>query len=170
MSNAPWWKGKNGEWYVVIQIILFLLVLLGPRNGLGLPPWTFPYKQFGPISGGLLVLLVGGVLIVFGGMLFITAVFRLGTNLTAVPYPKDGGTLVETGPYRFVRHPIYCGLVFVSFGYAIWAHGWLTIGYAIILLIFFDIKSRQEEKWLSAKYPDYAAYQKRVRKLIPFIY
>jgi protein-S-isoprenylcysteine O-methyltransferase Ste14 len=39
-----------------------------------------------------------------------------------------------------------------------------------VLLIFFDIKSRREEKWLQDKYSNYTAYQKRVRKLIPFIY
>jgi protein-S-isoprenylcysteine O-methyltransferase Ste14 len=48
--------------------------------------------------------------------------------------------------------------------------GWLTIGYAIILLVFFDIKSRREERWLSEKFSGYAAYQKRVRKLIPLLY
>jgi len=36
--------------------------------------------------------------------------------------------------------------------------------------VFLDVKSRREEKWLSDKFSTYAAYKKRVRKLIPFIY
>ena len=40
----------------------------------------------------------------------------------------------------------------------------LTI-YAMLLFIFFDIKSRREERWLARKFPDYAGYQQRVRKL-----
>jgi len=105
-----------------------------------------------------------------GGLLAVAGIFGLGANLTALPYPKDEATLVETGPYRLVRHPIYSGVILMAFGWALWVHGWLTIGYAIILFVFFDVKSRREEQWLKGKFPDYAAYQKRVRKLIPFVY
>lgn len=40
----------------------------------------------------------------------------------------------------------------------------------LILFAFFDLKSRREEHWLSAKYPDYEAYRRRTCKLIPFVY
>ena len=39
-----------------------------------------------------------------------------------------------------------------------------------ILFLFFDVKSHREEKWLASKYADYGHYQKRTRKLIPFLY
>ena len=105
-----------------------------------------------------------------GFLLAMAGVLGLGSNLTAVPYPKDNATLVETGPFYIVRHPIYCGLILMAFGWGLWVHGWLTIGYAALLFIFFDIKSRREEQWLTEKYSGYGAYQKRVRKLIPFVY
>jgi protein-S-isoprenylcysteine O-methyltransferase Ste14 len=162
VSQAHWWKGTRGEWYVVTQIALILLVLFGPRNLPGWPIWISPFTWLGSIGGG--VVLLAGIL------LFMAAIFRLGSNLTAVPYPKDQGTLVETGPYRLVRHPIYCGILLIAIGWAFLIHGWLTLGYAVIMLVFFDIKSRREERWLKEKYLDYSAYQKRVKKLIPFIY
>jgi protein-S-isoprenylcysteine O-methyltransferase Ste14 len=161
-SNIPWWKGPRGEWYVVIQVILFGLVIFGPRTLSGWPAWTYPFTLLGSI--------IGGVLIAAGGFLIMAGIFKLGVNLTAVPYPKEQATLVETGPYQIVRHPIYSGGIFMAFGWALWIHGWLTIVYAAILLIFFDIKSRREEGWLKEKFAGYAGYQKRVRKLIPFIY
>ncbi len=161
-SQTPWWKGSRGEWYVVAQGGLFLLVALGPRTWPGLPAWTAPYTWLGSVAGGALV--------VAGSLLALAAVVGLGNNLTAVPYPKDDATLVDTGPYQLVRHPIYSGLVFVALGWGLWVHGWLTIGYAVLLFVFFDIKSRREEQWLTEKFPGYAAYQKRVRKLIPFVY
>ena len=89
------------------------------------------------------------------GLLIFTGVFSLGANLTAVPYPKEQASLVETGPYRFVRHPMYCGGIFMAFGWAFWVHGWLTLGYALVLLVFFDLKSRLEEKWLEDKFSGY---------------
>ena len=162
MSKIPWWKGTHGEWYVVAQAALIVLVFFGPRNLPAWPIWTPPFTWLGSIGGGSLLLA--------GILLLAVAIFRLGSNLTAVPYPKDEGTLIETGPYRLVRHPMYCGGILISLGWAFLVHGWLTLGYAIIMLVFFDFKSRREEEWLKARFPDYGEYQKRVRKLIPFVY
>ena len=162
MPQPPWWKGSRGEWYVIAQFVFFALVIFGPRTWSGSPAWTSPYAELGSIGGGILLLM--------GGLLAVAGIFGLGANLTPLPYPKDQATLVETGPYRLVRHPIYSGAILMAFGWALWVHGWLTIGYAIILFVFFDVKSRREEQWLKAKFPGYVAYQKRVRKLIPFVY
>jgi protein-S-isoprenylcysteine O-methyltransferase Ste14 len=162
MTNSPWWKGRRGEWYVIVQVGLFGLVVLGPRSTSGMPEWMSPLTQIGTVGGAILVLA--------GGLLVLGGVLRLGSNLTAVPYPKDEATLVETGPYQIVRHPIYSGLIVAAFGWALWVHGSLTLIYALILLVYFDVKSRREEQWLKDKFPGYGAYQKRVRKLIPFVY
>lgn len=162
ISQSRWWKGAHGEWYVVTQIALIVLVFFGPHTYPEWPSWIAPFTWLGSI--------VGTILLPAGILLLIVATFRLGSNLTPVPYPKDEGTLIETGPYRLVRHPMYCGGILISFGWAFLAHGWLTLGYAIMMLVFFDIKSRREEQWLKEKFPNYGAYQKHVRKLIPFIY
>lgn len=158
----PWWQGKQGEWYVAVQFLIFALVFFGPRNvgpGSGWPaPW-------GPASMAL-----GAALGLVGGGLSLWGVLSLGRNLTAVPAPKDDAELVETGAYQLVRHPIYSGIILGAFGWALLVNGELTLLYAFILLLFFDIKSRREERWLQAKYDGYSAYQTRVRKLIPFLY
>lgn len=49
---------------------------------------------------------------------------------------------------------------------ALWIRGWLTLVYAVLLAILFDLKSRREERWLVAKFLDYETYRKRVPKLI----
>ena len=162
MTKIAWWKGTHGEWFVVGQIALILLVFFGPRTYPGWPAWTTAFTWLGSIGGG--IILPAGII------LLAVAIFRLGSNLTAVPYPKDEGTLIETGPYRLVRHPMYCGGILISLGWAFLVHGWLTLGYAIMILVFFDVKSRREEEWLKAKFSGYGRYQKRVHKLIPFIY
>jgi protein-S-isoprenylcysteine O-methyltransferase Ste14 len=162
MAQTPWWKGKLGEWYVVAQFVLIVLIFCGPRNFIRWPIWNSSFTSLSQI--------VGCILLPTGIILIILATLRMGPNLTAVPYPKEQGTLIETGPYRLVRHPMYCGLILIAFAWALLVHGWLTIGYAIIMLIFFDIKSRREEQWLKDKFSSYGEYQKRVRKLIPFVY
>jgi protein-S-isoprenylcysteine O-methyltransferase Ste14 len=162
MSRSPWWKGAKGEWYVVAQIPLIAVAFFGPRTLPGWPAWTPPFTWLASIAG--IIFMATGVLLV------MLAVFRLGSSLTAVPYPKENGSLVETGPYRLVRHPIYSGLILMVFGWAFFVHGWLTLVYAAVIFIFFDLKSRREEEWLKARFPGYMEYQKRVRKLIPFVY
>ena len=161
-SRIPWWKGARGEWYVVGQAILAVLVVFGPRTGVGWTAWVRPYSQISAVAGIALFLI--------GGLLFAAGVFRLGPNLTPVPFPRPEATLVETGPYGLVRHPMYSGAVMAALGWALVVHGWLTIGYAIALILFFDVKSRQEENWLRGKFAGYESYQRRVRKLIPYIY
>jgi protein-S-isoprenylcysteine O-methyltransferase Ste14 len=161
--SAPWWKNTRGEWYVVTQGFLFALVALGPHTAPGLPEWTAPWARVASV--------VGLALMLAGGTLAVAGLLGLGRdNLTALPYPRDESTLVVTGPYRLVRNPIYSGLIFGAFGYALWVNGWLTLAYALLLFVFFDVKSRKEERWLTEKFPDYPAYQQRVRKLIPWVY
>jgi len=158
--RQPWWKGRRGEWYVGLQFALFALVVFGPRGAA--IAWPAPLAAIAQPAGIALILA--------GALLATAAVLKLGRNLTPLPHPKDDSTLVETGIYGWVRHPIYCGLILAAFGWACVVQGWLTLLWALVLLVFFDIKSRREEAWLLARFPAYADYRRRVRKLLPFIY
>ncbi|MCK6394687.1 isoprenylcysteine carboxylmethyltransferase family protein [Zoogloea sp.] len=162
MNLPPWWQGRRGEGYVAVQAVLFGLLLFGPTGKAALPPWPAALGKVAPGYG--LVLLVVGVLIA------VCAAIGLGRNLTPLPHPRDDCQLVETGLYAWVRHPIYCGLILAALGWALFVQGWLTLAWAGLLLAFFDIKSRREEAWLMARFPGYAAYRRRVRKLIPYLY
>lgn len=162
MSEQPWWKGTRGEWYVVIQLLLFALLAFGPTSLPQWPAWPSPWSTIAIILG----LILGGI----AAVLIVAGILSLGRNLAAVPHPKDDATLVETGAYKLVRHPIYGGIILGAFGWALLRNGTLTLLYALILFLFFDFKSGREEKWLSRKFPKYRAYQERVRKLIPFLY
>jgi len=161
-AHQPWWNGARGEWLVVAQVVLMGVVFFGPRTLGGQPAWAFPFPRACPI--------VGGVLMVVGAILLVAGIVRLGRALTPWPYPKDGAGLVQTGAYALVRHPMYSGGLMLGLGWALYVQGWLTLGYVAALLVLLDVKSRREEEWLSAKFSEYGSYQRRVRKLIPFVY
>ena len=161
-NTQAWWRGTRGEWWVVAQVILIAAVFLAPPTLPGVPVWPGALIRVSTVAGALLVLAGTG--------LFLAGLLRLGTNLTPLPYPTARATLIQSGPYRFVRHPIYSGGIALAYGWALLVCGSLTLAYATVLLVFFDAKATREERWLTERFPEYPAYQRRVRKLIPFIH
>ena len=148
--------GKRGEGWFLIQLALFALILLSSRIGL----WVFPTW----------LRLLGGVLLLIGGISGTLSILALGRNLSPFPKPIEGGSLVTNGVYGIVRHPIYTGLILGTLGWSLWRENLLGVGLAVLLFVFFDLKSRREERWLMEAYPGYTEYRRRVRKLIPFVY
>lgn len=157
-----WWRGARGEWFSIVQILLSAVVFLGPHRVCGQPAWPLALGGAGPA--------VGGVLMVAGSVLFLAGLVRLGSGLTPLPYPKEGARLVQSGAYGLVRHPLYCGVLAGSIGWALLVQSWLTLAYVVPLFIVLDLKSRREERWLTERFPAYREYQRRVRRLVPFVY
>jgi len=152
--------GPRGEGWVVIQFVLF--GLLGLAGMLG-PDWGEPWLAVGRALGA--VLLAAGLLLVVLGLVQLRP-----ANLAAVPHPRPGGWLVETGVYALVRHPVYSGLIAAAIGWSLLRASVAALALALVLALFFDLKARREERWLAAAYPAYADYRRRVRKLVPFLY
>jgi protein-S-isoprenylcysteine O-methyltransferase Ste14 len=151
--------GPRGEGWVVIQIALFALIAAAGAIG---PAWDGTVRIVGVVVGILLV--------VAGATLGLRGIVDLRENLTAFPRPMPKARLVETGSYGLVRHPIYCGVIVAALGWGLATASPLAIVGAGVLLVFFDLKSRREEVWLSEQFTDYEAYRSRTRKLVPWVY
>ena len=147
---------------MIAQFAVFALIALAPRTLPFLPEWSGSAQAAGKIAGG--ILLASGTCLAAAGTL------KLGRNLTPFICPKANAVLLDKGAYGIVRHPIYAGLLQMAFGWGLWVAGWLTLGYAIILFMIFDRKSRREEEFLLAVFPEYGSYSRRVKRLILFIY
>jgi protein-S-isoprenylcysteine O-methyltransferase Ste14 len=127
----------------------------------------------GPAAEGTfrLVLAVAGLAgIGIGGLLAVRGVADLRESLTPLPHPRDGATLVDTGSYAMVRHPIYGGIVIASLGWGLLVASVPAVLGAAVILGFFRLKSAREEAWLVARYPGYEAYRRRTRRMLPFLY
>jgi len=113
---------------------------------------------------------IGAFLCVSGLVFAIWARVILGRNWSGVITLKEGHELIERGPYRVVRHPIYTGIVAMFTGTDI-AMGYFG-GFLGLLLVFvsFWLKLKREEDLMLKHFPDkYAAYQGRVKRIIPFL-
>jgi protein-S-isoprenylcysteine O-methyltransferase Ste14 len=159
--SAQWWRGERGEYWVIAQIILFIGFVIMPiypvvvRASLS-PIWK--YAGWG----------LTGIFSLMAALLLLAGITELGANLTPLPHPRNDGELVTSGVYGVVRHPIYSGVIFLSIAYSCWQ--WSLIHSIGVFLIFFEVKARKEESWLSNKFSDYDAYRSQVKKLIPWIY
>lgn len=113
---------------------------------------------------------IAAALTLLGILFAIWARIHLGRNWSAAPAVKEKHELVTSGPYRFVRHPIYTGALIAVLGTAL--TGRL---FAIAILIFFSVivfrRIGKEEAIMLELFPnDYPTYQARTRRLIPFVW
>lgn len=159
-DRTPHARGTRGEKWVVAQLLVMAFVAIAPL--------ILPRTSVLPDRGAWRI--AGIVLLAIGAMGGALAMARLGPNLTPYPRPRRRGVLVTAGPYAVVRHPIYTSVVTMAIGWALAWGSMPTLGGAAALLILFDLKSRREERWLVERFPAYLDYQRRVRKLIPFLY
>ena len=161
--SHQWWRGEKGEYWVVAQTLLSVgFILLPSYPGPGTMPLT-PTIQ----------VLRWGIILIFGlsaALMMGWGGLKLGENLTPLPHPKQDGTLVTSGVYSLVRHPLYSGVIFAAIAYSSWQWSWIHGVGALIFFLFFDLKARKEEVWLTAKFADYGEYQTHVKKLIPWLY
>lgn len=112
--------------------------------------------------------LSGGAATVVGAGLALWASTSLGPALSPYPEPLPGTELVVAGPYRFVRHPIYSGLVLSLAGVGAVARSWPAAVGTVTMGAFFSAKARYEESRLRLAVPGYAGYMRRVQgRLIP---
>ena len=106
---------------------------------------------------------LAGELVAAAGVLFAVWAGRaLGSSLTPFPQPRADGKLVEHGPFRYARHPIYGGGILFFAGLALATSFAVLVPTALLVLLWIG-KSRNEERRLAERFAAYAAYRNSVR-------
>lgn len=133
-------------------------------------PNRFPHlgRQVFPPSEATYLL---GTLVLIAGLVFsVWARVVLGRNWSAEVTVKQDHELIETGPYRWVRHPIYTGMLAGLLGSAIAQDRWTSFIAVALVFAGFWFKLRREEAWMRETFGErYAAYSERTARLIPFV-
>ena len=112
---------------------------------------------------GLVVVQVLAVILVLWARL------TFGMRSLHVAANPTGGGLVTTGPYRFVRHPIYAAILFFVWADIASHTTVLAVGLGILVSAATAVRIVAEEHLVTARYPEYVAYAARTKRLIPFL-
>lgn len=146
-------RDRTGWVFVAVQVVLLVALVLVPSG----TAWPMPTW----LSVVRLVLVVAGLAVV------VVAALNLGRSLTPTPVPNEGGLRTD-GLYRYVRHPIYTGVLLVVVGLTVGTRQWWGLALGLVTVAFFTVKARWEEARLAEAYPGYAAYAAATPRFVPF--
>jgi protein-S-isoprenylcysteine O-methyltransferase Ste14 len=150
----------------LIQVSIILLVLV---------PFSLESRQAGLLYRHLypnvLVAQYFGVLLMVLGLGFaVWARFVLGRNWSGIVTVKEDHTLITRGPYAWVRHPIYTGILLALLGTAVTLGTVLNFVEVPVIAFALWLKLRTEEKFMLETFGEqYSAYGRRVKALIPYV-
>jgi protein-S-isoprenylcysteine O-methyltransferase Ste14 len=131
-------------------------------------PWEPLDRRVVPAADWPVV--VGAAVTALGLGFAVWARFYLGRNWSANVTLKHDHELIRSGPYRWVRNPIYTGMIVAIFGSALARGRWSGVLAAILMTGSFWYKARKEERVLHGAFgADYDAYRRDVASLIPFV-
>lgn len=150
-------KRAKARTYVALQFLLILLLLFNPFES-----WREVERAI-PSTLSLILYVVAAVILA-------SAALALGSALTASPIPKDDATLVMTGIYRWIRHPMYTALLVMGLGLLLGTFNLLSLSSYIALILLLLYKSRYEDQLLASKHPAAKRYQEATGRFIPKIF
>jgi protein-S-isoprenylcysteine O-methyltransferase Ste14 len=169
-SSVPWRRRAYGL-RLILLIVVLVIALVRRRAG------HHPRGEFARSVGRLLLYHPGpagqwigvGLMVLGFGFAFWARV-HLGRNWGMPMSLRQDHELVTSGPYAYVRHPIYTGLLLATIGTTL-AIGLLGAWFFVVCFVYFLVSARIEEKMMLAQFPEaYPAYRRRTKMLIPFVF
>lgn len=164
--------GRSARAYRARVVVLAIIILVvatrsAHRRPLGVNVFSNRFSLFVPSPT---LMWVGAACAVVGIAVAIWARLYIGRNWSPRPAVKEAHELVTGGPYAFVRHPIYSGIILAALGTTLTG----TIFGAILFLFavaLFVARVGKEERIMLELFPGaYPAYQLRTKRLIPFLW
>ena len=174
---------------LVVWVAFELIVRLRNRTRANVGDWTLPvviltivaaiaigyraaHVHSTILGGGWAMYTVGLIVVVAGLGLRVWAILTLGRFFTPSVQIQGGQRVVESGPYRYVRHPSYTGMLLALVGLGIALDDWLSLlVLALLPLTGILVRIRHEESvLLDALGDDYADYASRTSRLVPGVW
>ena len=141
--------------------------------------WTFRLLVFAQVVLVVLLVFVSGptnhqwhiwLVKLIGIAVGLWAIITMGRFINISPRLRANAPLRTSGPYRFVRHPMYLALMIFCAGYVLSNVSTYTLTIWLALLLVLGIKVHYEERILRSRFPEYLRYSQKTKRIIPFIF
>jgi protein-S-isoprenylcysteine O-methyltransferase Ste14 len=172
---AYWWVSSRNvkpdrwrerfRWQLVHRVPLSVAAVL-----LALPRWLPRVLRIRFVPAAAWPSALGAVLVAAGLGFAVWARRHLGRNWSGSVVVKEGHSLIRTGPYRRLRHPIYSGILLALLGTGVAMGEWRGLLATVFAVASFALKARVEEIRMREIFPEYEEYQRASSALIPFVY
>jgi len=146
-------RKKKDLIFVGVQLVLFIAYVLVP--------------SLLNVTVNQIARIVGLAFLIIGTGIFLAGLFQLRKSLTPFPSVRSDGHLVTNGIYRFIRHPLYTGIIAGLFGYGLYRGHAGQLIIVVLLIILFYFKSIYEERMLLSAYPNYKKYSLQTGRFLP---
>jgi protein-S-isoprenylcysteine O-methyltransferase Ste14 len=161
---------RGRQWAFVALVAVGIGLIVAKWGGwTGDASATWLNVPFWPFSAARAV---AAVVLAYGGLaVCLWARTVLGRNWSALPEIKKNHDLVTSGPYTFVRHPIYTGLLMMFAAIPLlWVTPW-TLFVLLMAAVGIQLKLAREEKLLAGEFPDqWPAYRERTKRVLPLLW
>ncbi|HYR53983.1 MAG TPA: isoprenylcysteine carboxylmethyltransferase family protein [Methylomirabilota bacterium] len=154
-------RDNGSKWWLIASVWVTVAAGIGVAE-------LFPNAAIK--SGRDAVFVVGLVLMIAGLALRWYSIWVLGTSFTCNVATRPGQQVVQSGPYRWVRHPSYTGGLLTVLGVLVCCLNWASLAALILVAFGYANRIRVEERALAADLGSaYRDYMRRTRRLIPFL-
>jgi protein-S-isoprenylcysteine O-methyltransferase Ste14 len=150
-GSSSWADAEDrGDRWVAAQFALMALTVVA---------------AFLPLRWGALAMLtsaLGAITGFLGAALAVWAWRTLGSSATPFPQPREGGRLIDSGPYAYIRHPVYAGGFLFFLGLALATSPVALLPLAALAVLWRN-KAALEDELLASRYEEHRDYKARVR-------
>jgi len=163
MKATAWRESLPSQLLHRILFLLAAILLVEPRS----LPAVLRERVLPP---ELASLALGAVVVAAGLGFAVWARRHLGRNWSAAVTVKKDHALIRTGPYRYVRHPIYAGILLAFVGTAVWVGEWRGVAALLFAAMAVVYKITVEDQRLRETFPHFDQYRRETAALIPFVF
>eukprot|EP00892_Ulva_mutabilis_P004808 jgi/Ulvmu1/269/UM001_0273.1 len=142
--------GQRGEVVVLAQIVLTFLVIFPPMQLKGL------------------IFMCGALALIFGAISVVLSFLGLGKSFSPLITPRKANSIITSGMFQYMRHPLYAGLIWLGFGLSAVTYSETRFVMSCMLFSVLNYKAGKEEEAMLEKHgDDYAKYMQQLQRFIP---
>lgn len=142
--------------FVALQFVLFVAFVFDVSD------WRIYFQEY--------FLIIAVILLIVGAIIILVGLSQLRKQLSPFPSPVENAKLIVTGIFKYIRHPIYSGILMTFVGLSLIADSGYKLLITFFLWLVFYGKSLYEEKKLIHVFPEYQNYKNSAGRFLPKFY